>query len=77
MKRAKSTGPARTADEAGSVGDSPEYLAQWAKELVKTAGKREARVALAEYKRLATDKAVPKAERKSAAARAKAIEKKL
>ena len=55
--------------------DTPEYVKGWAKELVKTAGKAEARLALAEYKRLATDKAVPNAERKAAAERAKAIEK--
>jgi hypothetical protein len=64
-------------DTTDSPADTPEYLRTWAKELVKIAGKREARVALAEYKRLATDKVVPKAERKSAAERAKAIEKEL
>lgn len=57
--------------------DTPQYLATWARELVKTAGKAEARQALAEYRRLAADKKVPKLERKAAAARAEAIEKRL
>lgn len=57
--------------------DSPEYIDKWARELVKTAGKAEARQALAEYRRLAADRKLPKPERKAAAARAEAIEKKL
>lgn len=77
MNREPKRRPVQNTGEADGIGDSPEYLREWARALVKTAGKREARVALAEYKRLATDKAVPKAEQKSAAARAKAIEKNL
>lgn len=68
---------ASTTQEADITTDTPEYLAGWAKELVQVAGKREARIALAEYKRLAADKKVPKAERAAAAKRAKAIEKRL
>ncbi len=64
-------------DEADAIGDSPEYVRSWAKELVKAAGKREARMALAEYRRLAADKSVPPAERKAAAKRAAEIEKNL
>jgi hypothetical protein len=75
MKQRK-TRPARTSTDADSI-DIPEYVATWAEELVEVAGKREARVALAEYRRLAVDKAVPKAERKAAAERAAAIEKRL
>ena len=75
MKRTK-TPPPQTVDEAG-VGDSPEYLAGWAKELVKAVGKREARLAAAEYRTIAANKRVPAAERKSAIKRADAIEKKL
>jgi hypothetical protein len=66
---------ASTTQEADITADTPEYLAGWAKELVKLAGNREARLALAEYRRLAADKKIPKAERKAAAERAKAIEK--
>ena len=55
--------------------DTPEYLAMWARSLVKAAGKPETRLALAEYRRLAGDRRVPRAERQAAAERAKAIEK--
>jgi hypothetical protein len=68
---------ANVTQEADITTDTPEYLATWARELVKVAGKREARIALAEYKRLAADKQVPKAERAAARKRARAIEQRL
>jgi hypothetical protein len=77
MKRRARTPTRQDAEPSGPPADTPEYLAGWAKELVKVAGKREARLALAECRRLAADKKVPKAERAAAAERAKAIEKRL
>jgi Arc/MetJ family transcription regulator len=73
-ERKPKTPPAQTADEAG-LADTPEYLAKWSRELVKAAGKRDARLAAAEYRRIAANRRVPAAERKSATRRAKAIEK--
>jgi hypothetical protein len=76
MKREREpkTGPVRTADEADGFGDSPEYLREWATLLVKTAGKTEARIALAGYKALAANKQLDKADRDVARKRAKALE---
>lgn len=75
MKRKPRTPTSQDTETTDQPIDTPEYVKGWAKELVKTAGKAEARLVLAEYRRLATDKAVPKAERKAAAERATAIEK--
>jgi len=69
--------PVQTTDEADSLADTPEYLRTWAKELVKAAGKREARLAAAEYRTISANKRVPAADRKSAIKRAEAIEKNL
>ena len=75
--KGKPRAPSNDSAETDFPADSPEYLARWARELVKTGGKKQARLALAEYQRLATDKAVPQAERKAAAERAKALEKRI
>lgn len=77
MKRKPKTPPVQSADAragmADSTADTPEYLREWAKSLVKGAGKREARSALEQYQSIAGDKRVSKADREIAANRAKAI----
>ena len=72
MKQPKKR-PVQAADAADSIDDSPEYLATWAKTLVRAVGKREARLALAEYKRLAADPNVTERGREIAAQRAKIL----
>jgi hypothetical protein len=71
MKRKPKTRPTQDSE---STADAPEYLREWAKG-VRSAGKAEARLALAEYQRLATDKRVPKADRDAAKRRADALER--
>ncbi len=64
-----------TRNESHDETDTREYLEQWAKSLVKSAGKREARIALAGYKALAANKELDKSDRAIARKRAKAIER--
>jgi hypothetical protein len=73
MKRKPRTPSDGDTDTTDILADTLEYLRTWAKELVTTAGKREARLALAEYRRIAADKRVPKADRKIAADHAKVL----
>lgn len=51
--------------------DGPGYVETWARQLVAAIGKREARLILADYKRLSADKRLSKADRQVAAERAK------
>ena len=53
--------------------DSPEYVLAWARDLVATIGKREARTILADYKALAGNQRLAKADRETAAKRVKAL----
>jgi hypothetical protein len=62
----------RAVSTADNLTDTPEYLRDWAKALVK-AGKADARIALEQYQSIASDKRVSKADREIAANRAKAI----
>lgn len=55
--------------------DAPEYIEAWARDLVAAAGKREARTILADYRALANNKRLAKADRDIAADRVKALEK--
>ena len=63
--------PVPATDDA--VGDSMDSLRTWAKLLVKTAGKAEARLALREYEAIASNKKVPKVDRQIAADHAKIL----
>jgi len=65
----------KTRKEHDDTADTPEYLREWAAALVKTAGKREARIALAGYQALAANKSLDKNDRDIARKRAKAIER--
>ena len=55
--------------------DSPEYVEAWARDLIAAVGKREARLALAEYKAIAARKRLAKADRIVVVERIKALEK--
>lgn len=55
--------------------DSPKYVEAWARELIATAGKREARKVLAHYQALADDPKVTRHGREVAAERAEILEK--
>jgi hypothetical protein len=72
--RKPKTPPAQTADEAG-LADTPEYLAKWSRELVRAAGKRDARLVLADYRAIANNKSLGDDDRRIARRRAKAIER--
>ena len=54
--------------------DSAEYVTAWARDIVVTVGKREARKILADYKALADDPKVTKHGRAVAAERAEVLE---
>ena len=54
---------------------SPQYIEKWAADLVATVGKREARGILSDYKALADNKRLAKADREVAAERVKALKK--
>lgn len=62
-------------NEHDDTADTPEYLREWAAALVATAGKAEARIALAGYKALAANKTLDRSDRDIARKRAKAIER--
>ena len=53
--------------------DDPEYVAQWARDIVVAVGKRQARKRLASYRALAEDKKLAKRDRAVAAQRAEAL----
>ncbi len=53
--------------------EDPEYVRQWAKDLLKAIGKREARTILENYKGLAKDSKVSKLGREIAAQRARIL----
>ena len=55
--------------------ESPEYVDRWAKELIRAAGKRDARSLFEDYKRLAADKRLAKYDRDVAAQRARILGK--
>ena len=55
--------------------DTPEYITAWARDIVATVGKREARTILADYQALANNRRLAKADRDIAAERVKALEK--
>ncbi|MDA1055799.1 MAG: hypothetical protein O3C40_35850 [Planctomycetota bacterium] len=55
--------------------DSPEYTEAWARDLIAAVGKREARLALANYKAIAADPKVTKQGRTAAAERAEILER--
>lgn len=75
QQRKRKTCPVQTTGDADTIGDSPEYLREWVTLLVKTAGKAEARVALAGYKALAANKQLGKTDRDIARKRARALGK--
>lgn len=55
--------------------ESPEYVEQWAQDIITFAGKREARRLLEGYKGIASDKRVAKYDRDVAAQRARILKK--
>lgn len=55
--------------------DSPEYVQTWARDIVATVGKREARTLLAHYEALAGNKRLAKADRDVSTERVKALKK--
>ena len=55
--------------------DSPEYIEAWARDIVATVGKREARLILADYRERADDPKVTKHGRAVAAERAETLER--
>jgi len=74
MKRKLKTPPVESTDEADNLEDTPEYLATWARSLVK-AGKADARLVLADYKSLAANRELHKSDRDIARKRAEALER--
>ena len=75
MTRQPKRGTVRKTETADSLADTPEYLVAWAKSVVKEAGKREARLVLADYKAIAANRRLAKEDREIAAGRAKALER--
>ena len=55
--------------------DSPKYVETWARDIVAAVGKREARKILADYRALADNKRLAKADRETATERVRALEK--
>ena len=53
--------------------DAPGYVAAWARDLLAAVGKREARRLVADYKAIAANRRLAKADRDIAAERAKAL----
>ena len=74
MKRKPLTPSDRDTPTTDTTADTAEYVEKWARALVK-AGKADARLILADYKTLAANKQLEKADRDIARKRAKAIER--
>lgn len=64
--------PAAGTKATDPLADTDEYLAKWAKALVK-AGKRDARLVLADYQALASNRELDKTDRDAARKRAKIL----
>lgn len=60
----------------GATG-SPEYVEAWARDLIAAIGKGEARRILVDYRALADNKRLARADRETAAERVKALDRRL